>query len=271
MDFREYTVVREGKEMVIQGTIREPVHWDFTIRMCEDDLPGITKVALSRVTLGYLVRSLFRRKKDSHWSDSREEHLESVKAAAAEAKKRATEADSTKGQSTKGAVDGEEPDRPKRAPRAPRRQTQPAAAPVAGAAASTNGKEPPASTAGKEPASTNGSSTSAGANVRSNGAGAADAKPAAAAARHTGAKTVSFARQNRSTAAAAHAAPDRTDAATTDAAATPTATTRVGTGTGIPDEADAGSTVTGITDAAKAEAIDAATTLAANTTEGNAQ
>ncbi len=46
MDFREYTVIRDGTEVVIHGTIHEPVHWDFSIRLCEDDLPGIAQVAL---------------------------------------------------------------------------------------------------------------------------------------------------------------------------------------------------------------------------------
>ena len=38
MDFREYDVIRNGDEILVVGTINEPVHWDFTIRMCEDDL-----------------------------------------------------------------------------------------------------------------------------------------------------------------------------------------------------------------------------------------
>ena len=43
MDFREYTVVREGDELVVVGTIRDPINWDFTIRMCEDDLAGLAR------------------------------------------------------------------------------------------------------------------------------------------------------------------------------------------------------------------------------------
>ncbi len=83
MDFREYTVTREGNEIVINGTIREPVHWDFSIRMCEDDLPGLVKVAASRKTLGFLLRAAFKRNKEAHWSLDRKEHLEAVKAAIA--------------------------------------------------------------------------------------------------------------------------------------------------------------------------------------------
>ncbi len=105
MDFREYTVARDGNEVVIQGTIREPVHWDFTIRMCEDDLPGLAKVAASKHTIGFLLRSVFKRKKDSHWSVSREEHLESVKAALAQAKEKAdTKTDAASQARSKGPV-----------------------------------------------------------------------------------------------------------------------------------------------------------------------
>ncbi len=81
MDFREYTVTRDGSEILVEGTIREPVRWDFSIRMCEDDLAGIAGVAMSRKTLGFLIRAMFKRKKDSHWSVDRETHLVQVKEA----------------------------------------------------------------------------------------------------------------------------------------------------------------------------------------------
>ncbi|KAA0236225.1 MAG: hypothetical protein JJLCMIEE_03258 [Acidimicrobiales bacterium] len=81
MDFREYTVARDGNEIVITGTIREPVHWDFSIRMCEDDLAGVTRVALQRPTLGLILRAMFKRNKDAHWSVDRKEHLEQARAA----------------------------------------------------------------------------------------------------------------------------------------------------------------------------------------------
>jgi hypothetical protein len=58
MDFREYTVTRDGPELFILGTIL-PVHWDFSIRLCEDDLPGIARVLLQRM-LGWLLRAAFR-------------------------------------------------------------------------------------------------------------------------------------------------------------------------------------------------------------------
>ena len=86
MDFREYTVRREGDEIVILGTIREPVHWDFSIRMCEDDLAGVAQVATRKTMLLWLIRALFKRNRRGHWSQDRSEHL-------AEAARRRTAAD----------------------------------------------------------------------------------------------------------------------------------------------------------------------------------
>ncbi len=81
MDFREYEVVRSGREVVIQGTIREPVRWDFSIRMCEDDLAGLVKVAGRKATIGFLLRAVFRRNKAHHWSGDRDEHVKEARAA----------------------------------------------------------------------------------------------------------------------------------------------------------------------------------------------
>lgn len=81
MDFREYDVVRVGREVIIQGTIREPVRWDFSIRMCEDDLAGLVKIAGRRQTIGFLLRAMFRRNKDHHWSGDRDEHVKEARAA----------------------------------------------------------------------------------------------------------------------------------------------------------------------------------------------
>ncbi len=75
MDFREYDVIREGDELVIVGAIRDPVNWDFSIRMCEDDVPGFTRLLLRRPLLTLLLRALFRRKKRHHWTQDREEHV----------------------------------------------------------------------------------------------------------------------------------------------------------------------------------------------------
>lgn len=80
MDFREYEVLTDGDELLIVGTIHEPVHWDFSIRVCEDDLPGLARVALRRRTIGLVLRSFFKRKKKHHWTVDRDEHIEKVKA-----------------------------------------------------------------------------------------------------------------------------------------------------------------------------------------------
>ena len=50
MDFREYEVARDGDEVVVSGTIREPVNWDFTIRINGDDIPGMLRLGLHRHT-----------------------------------------------------------------------------------------------------------------------------------------------------------------------------------------------------------------------------
>jgi hypothetical protein len=65
MDFREYEVVRQGKELVVVGTVRDPVNWDFTIRICEDDVPGLARLAARRSMLGMLLGSLFKWKKST--------------------------------------------------------------------------------------------------------------------------------------------------------------------------------------------------------------
>jgi hypothetical protein len=75
LDFREYEVVRVEDELVVVGTIRDPVNWDFTIRICEDDVPGMTWLVLRRAMLSLLLRSFFRRKKRDHWGQERAEHL----------------------------------------------------------------------------------------------------------------------------------------------------------------------------------------------------
>ena len=65
MDFREYEVVREGDELVVVGTIRDPVNWDFTIRVCEDDVVGMTKLILRPSMIRLLLRSLFKPRNSS--------------------------------------------------------------------------------------------------------------------------------------------------------------------------------------------------------------
>ena len=56
MDFREYDIARDGDEVVVSGTIREPVNWDFTIRFSGDDIPGMLRVGLHRHTLSLAAR-----------------------------------------------------------------------------------------------------------------------------------------------------------------------------------------------------------------------
>jgi hypothetical protein len=75
LDFREYEVVRVEDELVVVGTIRDPVNWDFTIRICEDDVPGMTWLVLRRSMVGLLLRSFFRRKKRAHWGQEQAEHV----------------------------------------------------------------------------------------------------------------------------------------------------------------------------------------------------
>lgn len=58
MDFREYDVTREGDDVLVSGTIKKPVHWDFSIRMSPDDIPGMLKVAFSPATIGMFFRWL---------------------------------------------------------------------------------------------------------------------------------------------------------------------------------------------------------------------
>jgi hypothetical protein len=91
MDFREYDIVADGEEVVIVGTIRDPVNWDFTIRFCEDDVPGVTRLVLRKKMLGLLLRSFFRRKKHHHWGQERAEHLAEGKRRLVAAREKAEE------------------------------------------------------------------------------------------------------------------------------------------------------------------------------------
>lgn len=75
MDFREYALIHKDGEVVVVGTIRDPVSWEFSIRVCEDDLPGLTRLLLNRTMIGLLLRALFKRRKSHHWSQDHAEHL----------------------------------------------------------------------------------------------------------------------------------------------------------------------------------------------------
>ncbi len=61
MDFREYEIKRDGDDVVVSGTIREPVNWDFTIRINGDDIPGMLRLGLHRHTLAMAARWAFHR------------------------------------------------------------------------------------------------------------------------------------------------------------------------------------------------------------------
>ncbi len=75
MDFREYDVIPEGDEVIVIGTIRDPVNWDFSIRMCRDDLPGMARLVFRKPVIGLLIRWLFSRNVKHHWTQQHPEHL----------------------------------------------------------------------------------------------------------------------------------------------------------------------------------------------------
>jgi len=89
MDFREYDVVRESDEVVIVGTIRDPVNWDFGIRVCQDDIPGMLKLMLRKPFIGLAIRWLFSRKVTHHWGQEHPEHLAEGKKRLIAARKKA--------------------------------------------------------------------------------------------------------------------------------------------------------------------------------------
>jgi hypothetical protein len=79
MDFREYEIVREGDECVVVGVIRDPVNWDFTIRVSEDDVAGMVRLILNPQTLKMVLASFFKRKKKNHWTQDIEDHRDEGK------------------------------------------------------------------------------------------------------------------------------------------------------------------------------------------------
>lgn len=74
MDFREYEVLLEGDELIVVGTIRDPVSWDFSIRFCEDDYLAIVKLAFHPQTIKAVLRALFNRFKKHHWGKDLTQH-----------------------------------------------------------------------------------------------------------------------------------------------------------------------------------------------------
>ena len=74
MDFREYELLVEGNELVVVGTIRDPVSWDFSIRFCEDDYLAIVKLAFHPQTIKAVLRAILHRAKGHHWGKDRAVH-----------------------------------------------------------------------------------------------------------------------------------------------------------------------------------------------------
>ena len=93
MDFREYKAIREGKEIVVVGTIRDPVTWDFSIRLCEDDISGMAKLFMDKSVLSFVTSALFKpqTKTDHHWTQELSEHLAQGKEFLVDARRKAEE------------------------------------------------------------------------------------------------------------------------------------------------------------------------------------
>ena len=69
MDFREYEITCEGDEVVVSGRIREPVNWNFSLRISQEDIPGMLRIGLNRATLRLGIRWALRRKPKGVVSD----------------------------------------------------------------------------------------------------------------------------------------------------------------------------------------------------------
>lgn len=61
MDFREYDISWDDGEVLVTGTIHEPVTWDFSIRISPDDIPGMLRVGLNRATFRLTLDWVLRR------------------------------------------------------------------------------------------------------------------------------------------------------------------------------------------------------------------
>jgi len=61
MNFMDYTISREGQEVVISGRITDPVNWDFWIRFDEDDVPGLIRVAKNPSVIRLVFRRWFKK------------------------------------------------------------------------------------------------------------------------------------------------------------------------------------------------------------------
>ena len=89
MDFREYELLVEGNELVVVGTIRDPVSWDFSIRFCEDDYLAIVKLVFHPQTIKAVLRAILHRAKGHHWGKDRAVHQTEGREALLEVRKTA--------------------------------------------------------------------------------------------------------------------------------------------------------------------------------------
>lgn len=57
VDFSHYKVVSEDSATVIKGVTNEPVQWNFTITLEQDDIAGLLNVLFKRKTLLFTLRN----------------------------------------------------------------------------------------------------------------------------------------------------------------------------------------------------------------------
>ena len=62
MDFRSYSVSEDPErgDVLISGTITDPVNWEFRITMTPQDVAGLMKVALSYCMLKLILKNAYR-------------------------------------------------------------------------------------------------------------------------------------------------------------------------------------------------------------------
>lgn len=46
IDLKDCEIKSENGELVLSGTVQRPVTWEFSIRVSQDDIPGMLKVAM---------------------------------------------------------------------------------------------------------------------------------------------------------------------------------------------------------------------------------
>ena len=65
VDFRKYKVIEETNpdnvtETVIKGITKEPVKWEFQIRVRPEDMPGFLNIFFKPATLFFILRNVHR-------------------------------------------------------------------------------------------------------------------------------------------------------------------------------------------------------------------